>query len=196
MWLQLSVSLSLSPATVSVSVDSVLCLSVCFVLTYATADLSGPMVWAPLSEVPQIGRMPIYIITLAIFVVLQVPTALATNYGMLMAFRFLTGFFGSPILATGGATIADLYVPKKRAYGMTIWGVFAASAPSPRSASRKFLCAFRELALDDMGADVALCGDSGPALLLLPRDLRVQHPIPPCAPSPQGHRKSVDHVRS
>ncbi|KAI0287569.1 MFS transporter [Russula brevipes] len=90
----------------------------------------GPMVWAPLSEVPQIGRMPIYIITLAIFVVLQVPTALATNYGMLMAFRFLTGFFGSPILATGGATIADLYVPKKRAYGMTIWGVFAASAPS------------------------------------------------------------------
>jgi DHA1 family multidrug resistance protein-like MFS transporter len=105
-------------------------LSCLFRLTYATAYLSGPMVWAPLSEVPQIGRMPIYIITLAIFVVLQVPTALATNYGMLMAFRFLTGFFGSPILATGGATIADLYVPKKRAYGMTIWGVFAASAPS------------------------------------------------------------------
>ncbi|KAH8984843.1 multidrug resistance protein-like protein [Lactarius akahatsu] len=41
----------------------------------------GPMVWAPLSEVPQIFRMPIYIFTLAVFVVLQVPTALATNYG-------------------------------------------------------------------------------------------------------------------
>src|SRR5712671_139233 len=88
------------------------------------------MVWAPLSEVPQIGRMPIYILTLALFVVLQVPTALATNYGMLIAFRFLTGFFGSPILATGGATVADIYSPKKRAYGMTVWGVFAASAPS------------------------------------------------------------------
>ena len=88
------------------------------------------MVWAPLSEVPQIGRMPIYILTLAIFVLLQIPTALATNYGMLMAFRFLTGLFGSPILATGGATVADLYSPKKRAYGMTVWGVFAASAPS------------------------------------------------------------------
>ena len=88
------------------------------------------MVWAPLSEVPQIGRMPIYILTLAVFVLLQIPTALATNYGMLMAFRFLTGFFGSPILATGGATVADLYSPKKRAYGMTLWGVFAASAPS------------------------------------------------------------------
>jgi DHA1 family multidrug resistance protein-like MFS transporter len=90
----------------------------------------GPMVWAPLSEVPQIGRMPVYIFTLAMFVVLQVPTALATNYGMLMAFRFLTGFFGSPILATGGATIADIYAPKKRAYGMTLWGVFATCAPS------------------------------------------------------------------
>jgi DHA1 family multidrug resistance protein-like MFS transporter len=90
----------------------------------------GPMVWAPLSEVPQIGRMPIYIFTLAVFALLQIPTALATNYGMLMAFRFLTGFFGSPILATGGATVADMYVPKKRAYGMTLWGVFAASAPS------------------------------------------------------------------
>ena len=88
------------------------------------------MVWAPLSEVPQIGRMPIYILTLAAFVLLQIPTALATNYGMLMAFRFMTGFFGSPILATGGATVADLYSPKKRAYGMTVWGVFAASAPS------------------------------------------------------------------
>jgi MFS transporter, DHA1 family, multidrug resistance protein len=92
--------------------------------------LPGPMVWAPLSEVPQIGRMPIYIFTLAVFALLQIPTALATNYGMLMAFRFLTGFFGSPILATGGATVADMYVPKKRAYGMTLWGVFAASAPS------------------------------------------------------------------
>jgi DHA1 family multidrug resistance protein-like MFS transporter len=74
--------------------------------------------------------MPIYILTLAAFVILQVPTALATNYGMLMAFRFLTGFFGSPILATGGATIADIYSPKKRAYGMTLWGVFATCAPS------------------------------------------------------------------
>ncbi len=79
------------------------------------------MVWAPLSEVPQIGRMSIYILTLAVFVVLQVPTALATNYGMLMA--FLTRFFGSPILATSGTTVADLYTPKKCAYGMTLWGV-------------------------------------------------------------------------
>ena len=47
------------------------------------------MVWSPLSQETPIGRMPIYILTLALFVVLQVPVALTTNYGNLMAFRFL-----------------------------------------------------------------------------------------------------------
>lgn len=90
----------------------------------------GPMIWAPLSELPQIGRNPIYIITLIIFVAFQVPTALATNFGMLLAFRFLTGFFGSPALATGGASIGDLYEPKKRTYGLGIWGIGAVSGPT------------------------------------------------------------------
>lgn len=67
----------------------------------------GPMIWAPMSEIPQIGRNPVYIGTLFVFVIFQVPTALSVNFGMLLAFRFLTGFIGSPVLATGGASIAD-----------------------------------------------------------------------------------------
>ena len=85
----------------------------------------GPMIWSPLSEIPQIGRNPIYILTLALFVVLQVPTALATNFGMLLAFRFITGFVGSPSLATGGASIGDMYTPAKRTYGLAVWGIGA-----------------------------------------------------------------------
>ncbi|EXJ92341.1 hypothetical protein A1O3_00891 [Capronia epimyces CBS 606.96] len=96
-----------------------------FVLGYAI----GPMLWSPMSEVPQIGRGPIYIGTLALFVILQVPTALATNFGMLLAFRFLTGFIGSPSLATGGASIADMYTPSKRTYGMAVWGIGAVCGP-------------------------------------------------------------------
>lgn len=65
----------------------------------------GPLLWAPMSEVPIIGRNPVYIFTLAVFVALQVPTVLATNLGMLLAFRFLTGFFGSPPLATVGISL-------------------------------------------------------------------------------------------
>lgn len=60
----------------------------------------GPLLWSPMSEIPQIGRNPVYIATLIVFVALQVPTALAGNFGTLLAFRFLTGLFGSPALAT------------------------------------------------------------------------------------------------
>lgn len=42
---------------------------------------------------------------------------------MLFALRFLTGFFGSPVLATGGASLADMYVPRKIAYAIAIWSV-------------------------------------------------------------------------
>ncbi|KAJ9602705.1 GTPase-activating protein [Cladophialophora chaetospira] len=89
----------------------------------------GPMFLSPLSELPQTGRGPIYVGTLALFVILQVPTALATNFGMLLAFRFITGFVGSPPLATGGATIADIYTPAKRTYGMALWGIGAVCGP-------------------------------------------------------------------
>lgn len=86
--------------------------------TAATAGLSlyviaygiGPMFFSPLSEIPSIGRRPIYIITLIIFVALQVPTLYANNIHTLLAMRFFSGFFGSPALASGGATISDMYV--------------------------------------------------------------------------------------
>jgi DHA1 family multidrug resistance protein-like MFS transporter len=64
-----------------------------------------------------------------IFVLLQIPTALAPNFGTLLAMRFLTGLFGSPALATGGATIADMYRPQKQAYGLAIWGIGAICGP-------------------------------------------------------------------
>ncbi|KAL9613404.1 MAG: hypothetical protein Q9167_002052 [Letrouitia subvulpina] len=89
----------------------------------------GPMIWAPMSEIPMIGRNPVYIGTLVVFVVFQLGAALATNFAMLLCFRFFTGFFGSPVLATGGASIADMYRPKKRAYGIGIWGIAAVCGP-------------------------------------------------------------------
>lgn len=46
----------------------------------------GPMIWAPMSEIPQIGRNPVYLGTLIIFVLFQIPTALAVNFGMLLAY--------------------------------------------------------------------------------------------------------------
>ncbi|KAI0864885.1 MFS transporter [Xylaria cubensis] len=97
-----------------------------FVIGYGV----GPMILSPLSEIPQIGRNTVYILTLALFVVLQAPTALAVNFGMLLAFRFITGFIGSPSLATGGASIGDMYSPAKRTYGLAVWGIGAVCGPT------------------------------------------------------------------
>lgn len=68
----------------------------------------GPLFWAPLSEIPAIGRNMVYVPTFFLFVILSIPTAVVDNYAGLLVLRFLTGFFGSPCLANGGATVGDM----------------------------------------------------------------------------------------
>ncbi|KAJ5769245.1 hypothetical protein N7520_003804 [Penicillium odoratum] len=89
----------------------------------------GPMIWSPLSEIPKIGRSPTYVLTLFVFVFFNFGVIYAKNFGMLLAFRFLTGFIGSPALATGAASMGDIWSPKIRDYMIGIWGMFAISAP-------------------------------------------------------------------
>ncbi|KAH7304427.1 major facilitator superfamily domain-containing protein [Stachybotrys elegans] len=90
----------------------------------------GPMVWAPLSEVPPIGRSPIYIATTLVFVCFQLAVVYAKNIGMFLAFRFLTGFIGSPSLGTGGASLCDMWDAKARAYALGVWGAVAVCGPT------------------------------------------------------------------
>ncbi|KAF4970572.1 hypothetical protein FSARC_2437 [Fusarium sarcochroum] len=80
----------------------------------------GPMVCSLLSEILQIGRNPVDITTFTLLVVFQVLTTLATNFGMLLVFRFITGSIGSPSLATDRASIGDMYKPSKRTYSLAI----------------------------------------------------------------------------
>lgn len=72
------------------------------------ADGIGPLLFSPLSEIPLFGRNVPYMISFGLFVILALPTALVENYAGLLVLRFLTGFMGSPCLATGGATMQDL----------------------------------------------------------------------------------------
>lgn len=75
-----------------------------FVLGYGV----GPLIFAPLSEIASIGRNWVYVPTYILFVVLGFPTAVVNNYAGLLVLRFLTGFFGSPALANGGASVGDM----------------------------------------------------------------------------------------
>ena len=81
----------------------------------------GPLLFSPLSEIPRIGRNPVYIITMALFVVLSIPTALVNNFPGLIVFRFLQGFFGSPCLASGGASMSDMYSMLYLPFAMIAW---------------------------------------------------------------------------
>ncbi|TKY85939.1 hypothetical protein EX895_004764 [Sporisorium graminicola] len=97
-----------------------------FVLGYGL----GPMIgFSSASEIPAIGRSVPYLFTLFIFVILQIPTALASNIAGFMILRFLAGLFGSPPLATGGASIGDLYGPRNRPLALGVWGLSAVCGP-------------------------------------------------------------------
>jgi DHA1 family multidrug resistance protein-like MFS transporter len=81
----------------------------------------GPLIFSPLSEIPRIGRNPVYIVTMFLFVIVSIPTALVKNYPGLMVLRFLQGFFGSPCLASGGASLQDIYSMMSIPYAMMAW---------------------------------------------------------------------------
>ncbi|KAF2152432.1 MFS general substrate transporter [Myriangium duriaei CBS 260.36] len=90
----------------------------------------GPLLFSPLSEIPVFGRNIPYVISFALFVILSVPTALVDNYPGLLVLRFLTGFMGSPCLATGGASMGDMFSLIKLPYALTAWVAAAFCAPA------------------------------------------------------------------
>ena len=60
------------------------------------------------------GRVITYHISNVGFVAFIVGSALAPSLGSLIAFRFLSGFFGACAITNGGASIADMVPPEKR----------------------------------------------------------------------------------
>ncbi|KAG8984673.1 hypothetical protein FRB94_004566 [Tulasnella sp. JGI-2019a] len=96
---------------------------------YVLAYGIGPMLFSPLQELPSWGRNPIYILTAFVFVMLQIPTALAKNIAGLLVLRFLGGFFASPALATGGASVGDIYSPQYMPYALSLWAFGAVCGP-------------------------------------------------------------------
>ncbi|KAJ6620281.1 major facilitator superfamily domain-containing protein [Mycena sp. CBHHK59/15] len=89
----------------------------------------GPIFLAPLQEIPAIGRTPVYIYSLLLFVVLQVPIITARNIQVILVLRFFTGFFGGLAPATGGASMADMFPLQQLPYVMGIWSLFAIAGP-------------------------------------------------------------------
>ena len=83
----------------------------------------GPLLWSPLSEI--IGRQWVYIISLGLYTIFNIPCALSPNIGGLLVSRFLCGVFSSSGLSLAGGTIADIWNIEDR--GMAI--AYFAAAP-------------------------------------------------------------------
>ena len=81
----------------------------------------GPMIWSPLSEVRFVGRNPPYLYSFIVFFAISIGLALVDNFPCIVVLRFLQGFFGSPALATGGASIEDVYDMYSAPYGYVWW---------------------------------------------------------------------------
>ncbi|KAI5951246.1 MDR1 [Candida jiufengensis] len=97
-----------------------------FVLGYGI----GPIFFSPLSENATFGRSSIYIITLFIFFILQIPTALVKNIAGFVILRFLGGFFASPCLATGAASVSDVTKGQYLPAALATWSIGAVAGPS------------------------------------------------------------------
>ncbi|OXV12129.1 hypothetical protein Egran_00110 [Elaphomyces granulatus] len=97
---------------------------------YVVAYGIGPLLWSPLSEVPAFGRNVPYMISFFLFVILSIPTALVKNLGGFLVLRFLQGFFGSPCLANGGASLQDLYSLIYVPIALTAWVSAAYCGPA------------------------------------------------------------------
>jgi multidrug resistance protein len=88
----------------------------------------GPLVFAPLSEI--YGRKPVYVLTIAVAVVFEIPCAVAQNIGTLLVCRFIDGVaFSAPMTLVGG-TLADLWRNEERGIPMAAFSAAPFSGPS------------------------------------------------------------------
>ncbi|KAI5477203.1 MFS transporter, DHA1 family, multidrug resistance protein [Pseudohyphozyma bogoriensis] len=78
---------------------------------------------------PTFGRNPAYIGGLFLFVLFQVPAIFAKNISTILAFRFFAGFVGSPALATGAASMGDIFPPLAMPYAIGTWAIGAVCGP-------------------------------------------------------------------
>ncbi|VVT58120.1 uncharacterized protein SAPINGB_P006047 [Magnusiomyces paraingens] len=97
-----------------------------FIIGYGVA----PMVLSPLSEHPPMGRTLLYILSVAFFCVIQVPTALGNTIEKIIGLRLLAGMAASPSLSTGGATIGDIVSFDHLPAALVFWAAGALGGPA------------------------------------------------------------------
>ena len=89
------------------------------VTTYLFGLALGPLVLAPLSEV--YGRRPVYIVSLLLFSIFLIPSAMAQNFETILVTRFLAAFVGSVVMSGAPGTLNDICDDETRTRYLSIW---------------------------------------------------------------------------
>lgn len=76
-----------------------------------------------------LGRFPVYLDTLGIFGIWLMASALASNIGAQIAFRFLAGMFGSAPLTIAGGSISDIWNPIEKTWAFPVFSVSGFGGP-------------------------------------------------------------------
>ncbi|PNS19820.1 hypothetical protein CAC42_7787 [Sphaceloma murrayae] len=94
-----------------------------YVLGFAT----GPIIWAPFSEL--YGRKTPLLISSFGFSIFNLAVAVAKDAQTVMICRFFSGFMGAAPLTCVGAVFADMYNNKERGIAITVFSVCVFSGP-------------------------------------------------------------------
>ncbi|EIN07314.1 MFS general substrate transporter [Punctularia strigosozonata HHB-11173 SS5] len=87
----------------------------------------GPLAWSPLSEL--YGRRPLWIIPTIIYVIFNIPCALAKNIQTLLICRFFCGIFASAPLTLAGGTISDVWDNNERGFAIALFAAAPYGGP-------------------------------------------------------------------
>lgn len=84
---------------------------------------------SPLSNLPSIGRTPVYILGSLTFCLFNIGTALAKNLHTILILRFFGGLVGSAPISVGGATLMEIYEPNQIPYAIALYAVSGICGP-------------------------------------------------------------------
>lgn len=97
------------------------------VTTFLLGFATGPLLFAPLSEV--LGRTLIFRVVLGIFCCFNLGCALAPNVEALLVLRFLCGFFGAPTVTNSGGSLADIWPQSHRSVPFALFTTGSSLGP-------------------------------------------------------------------
>jgi MFS family permease len=94
---------------------------------YLVGMALGSVVCAPFSEM--YGRKPVYVVTMAIFLLTVIPTGITDSFAGILAPRFFSGFTAAALVTNSPGSVNDVVIPKYRALAFSFWSIGPINGP-------------------------------------------------------------------